>query len=110
MVSEGCRKGRCHSSSEIAGDYRLNSLTSVPRKVMEQIHLEVVSKLMKDRKVIGSSQYRFTNSKSHLTSLILFYDEVTGATDQGIFYALILLGSLKQFLMLLSPNWCVEAG
>lgn len=29
-------------------DYRLISLISVPRKVMEQIHSEVISKLMKD--------------------------------------------------------------
>lgn len=95
MVSEGCRKGRCHSSSEIAGDYGLNSLTSVPR--MEQMHLEVIFKLMKDRKVIGSSQYRFTNSKSHLRSLILFYDEVTGAMDKGRTVDFLCLDFIRAF-------------
>ena len=55
----------------------------IPGKVMEQIHSEVISKLMKDRKVIVSGQYRFTNSKSRLTSLIPFCDEVTGAMHKG---------------------------
>lgn len=50
---------------------------------MEQIHLGVISKFMKDRKVIGSSQYRYAISKSHLTSLISFYDKVTGVMHKG---------------------------
>lgn len=55
----------------------LMRLTSVPRKVMEQIHLEVISKLMKDRKGLGTVWVY-----QHLSSLIPFYNEVIGAMDK----------------------------
>lgn len=46
---------------------RMNSLTSMPRKVIEKLILENISK-----KVIESSQYGFTNAKSCHTNLIAF--------------------------------------
>ncbi|KAK4832993.1 hypothetical protein QYF61_027017 [Mycteria americana] len=39
------------------------SLTSVPKKLMEQILLEDMSKHMKCKKVIGNSPHRLTSSK-----------------------------------------------
>lgn len=50
----------------------LVSPTSVPKKGMEQITMETISKHVKDKKVIRSDQLRFMKVKSHLNSLIVF--------------------------------------
>lgn len=44
-------------------NYRLVNLTLVPRKVMEKIVLESISKCMKDNNVIGNCQHGFTNGE-----------------------------------------------
>ncbi|XP_019326436.1 PREDICTED: SH3 and multiple ankyrin repeat domains protein 3 [Aptenodytes forsteri] len=58
---------------ESVGNSRLVSLTLTPGKVMEQLTLETISKLMKDKMVIGSNQSGFVKGKSCLTKLITFY-------------------------------------
>ncbi|PKU45286.1 rna-directed dna polymerase from mobile element jockey-like [Limosa lapponica baueri] len=63
---------------EYPGNNRLISLTSIPVKVVEQFVLETISRHMKDRKVIRSSQHEFIKGTSCLTSLITFNDEVPG--------------------------------
>ncbi|GAB0177970.1 mitochondrial enolase superfamily member 1 [Grus japonensis] len=68
---------------EDPGNYRPVSLTSAPRKVMEQIILETITKHMKDTKLVGGSQRRFTKRKSCLTRLKAFYNEITTLVVDG---------------------------
>ncbi|KAK4829848.1 LOW QUALITY PROTEIN: hypothetical protein QYF61_007119 [Mycteria americana] len=53
-------------------NYRPVSLTSIPCKVMEQLILETISRHLKDKKIIRSSQHEFTKEKSCLTNPISF--------------------------------------
>ena len=64
-------------------NYEPVSLTSVPRKLMEQILLEDMSKHMKGKKVIWNSPHRLTRGKQCLTNLIAFYDKMDGSMDEG---------------------------
>jgi len=48
---------------------------------MEQKILESISKHMKDKKVIGSSQQQFMEGKTYLTDLRAFHDKMTGWVD-----------------------------
>ena len=65
------------------GNYRPVSLTSIPRKVMEQFILEVISRNVEDKKVTRSSQHGFTKGRSCLTNLIDFYHGMTGWVNEG---------------------------
>uniref|UniRef100_A0A8C3FNF4 Reverse transcriptase domain-containing protein n=1 Tax=Chrysemys picta bellii TaxID=8478 RepID=A0A8C3FNF4_CHRPI len=49
---------------------------------MEQVLKESILRHLEERKVIRNSQHRFTKSKSCLTNLIAFYDEITGSVDE----------------------------
>lgn len=51
----------------------LVGLIVIPWKVLEQITLESIPKLITDRKITGSSQHEFMKGKSSLTKLISFY-------------------------------------
>lgn len=64
----------------ISREYRPVSLVSVPRKVMEKMLLESISKHMK---VIGISQHGFTKGKSCLSNLIAAYSEMASLMDKG---------------------------
>lgn len=69
--------------NEELGKYRLISLSSIPRKEVDQIFLEAISKHTKDRKVIGSSQHGFAKGKSCLVKLIDFNNKMTSSKDKG---------------------------
>ncbi|PKU44256.1 rna-directed dna polymerase from mobile element jockey- hypothetical protein [Limosa lapponica baueri] len=68
-----------------SGNYRLVILTSITGKVMDQLILETISRYMKDKKIVMSSQHGFTKRKSCLTNLINFYDEMTGLVHDIVY-------------------------
>jgi len=49
---------------------------------MEQVMLEKISRHMRNKKVIGSSQHRFTKEKSFLTNQVTFYDELIALVNE----------------------------
>lgn len=61
---------------EAAGNYRPVNLGLIPRKVMAQLILETISRLIGNNKKI-ISQHRFTKGKSRLTNVINLCDEIT---------------------------------
>ncbi|PKU38775.1 rna-directed dna polymerase from mobile element jockey- hypothetical protein [Limosa lapponica baueri] len=82
---------------EDPGNYRLVNLTSIPRKVMEQLILDVISNHVEEKKVIGSGQHGFTKGKSCLTNLIAFYDRMTGWVDERRAVGVVYLDFSKAF-------------
>lgn len=61
---------------EAAGNYRPVNLGLIPRKVMAQLILETISRLIGNNKKI-IRQHRFTKGKSRLTNVINLCDEIT---------------------------------
>lgn len=63
-------------------NYGLVSLTAGGEKVLEQLILEMISRNVKGKKVIGSIHHGFMKGKSCLTKLIGLYNEVTSLVDE----------------------------
>lgn len=61
-------------------EYRPVTLTSIPRKVVEQLVLDAISKELEE-KVIRSSQCAFTKGRSCLTNTVAFCAVMTGWVD-----------------------------
>ena len=79
------------------GNYRPVNLTLIPVIVMEQIPLETISKHIKDKNAIGSSQQGFIKGKSYLTNLIPFYDKMPSLVDEGRAVGTVYLHLSKAF-------------
>lgn len=63
---------------EDPGNYKSDSLTLIPEKVMKQSIVETMPRYMEEKKKkIQISQHPFTKRKSRLTILISFCDEIT---------------------------------
>jgi len=59
--------------------------------------LEVINKQVEEKKVIRSSQHRFTKGKSCLTNIIAFYDGMTAWVDEGRAVDVVYLDFSKAF-------------
>lgn len=60
-----------NSTEKDSENYRPDRFTWVPSKMMEQIILKNISKLLKDKKVTGIGQHGFRKGKSCLANLII---------------------------------------
>lgn len=67
---------------EELGNLQPVSLTSILGMVMEQVILEVITKHVKETKVIRIGEHVFTKGKSCMINLIAFYDDVAGWVDE----------------------------
>lgn len=79
------------------GNYRPVNLTLIPVTVMEQIPLGIISKNIKDKNAIGSSQQRFIKVKSCLINLVAFYDKMLSSVDEGRAVGTVYLHLSKAF-------------
>ncbi|KAJ7407716.1 hypothetical protein BTVI_62360 [Pitangus sulphuratus] len=79
QISDGKKEDARNSASPLTIQPLQSPITV---KVMEQLILDVISKHVEE-KVIKSSQYGFTGGKSCLTSLIAFYEGMSGWVDEG---------------------------
>ncbi|KAK4832422.1 hypothetical protein QYF61_023101 [Mycteria americana] len=87
------KKGR----KEDPGNYRPVSLSSVLRKLMEQIILSAIIGHVEDNQGIKASQHGFRKGRSCLTNLISFYTKVTHLVDEGKAVDVVYLDFSKAF-------------
>ncbi|CAM5110903.1 unnamed protein product [Natator depressus] len=66
---------------------------------MEQVLKECILKHLEEKVVMRNSQHGFTKGKSCMTTLIAFYDEITGSVDMGKAVDVIYLDFSKAFDM-----------
>ena len=96
------------------GNYRLLSLTSIPRKMMEQLVLDTLPKPLGEKKVIRRSQHGSTKGKSCLTNLTTFSAVITGWVDGGGAVDVVCLDFSKAFdtifhtILVMKPRKCGE--
>lgn len=50
--------------------------------MIEKLILEIISRLVKDKKAIRSMQHGFIKAKSHLTNPLNFYNDLAGLVDE----------------------------
>ena len=78
-------------------NYRPVSLTSVICKLLESINRDHIMDFLIKHKLINSSQHGFLKSKSCLTNLLCFFEEITKWVDEGSPVDIIYLDFQKAF-------------
>ena len=78
-------------------NYRPVSLTSVICKLLESIIRDQIMDFLIKHKLINSSQHGFLKSKSCLTNLLWFFEEITKLGDEGSPVDIIYLDFQKAF-------------
>ena len=78
-------------------NYRPVSLTSVICKLLESIIRDHIMDFLIKNKLINSSQHGFLKSKSCLTNLLCFFEEITKWVDEGSPVDIIYLDFQKAF-------------
>jgi len=78
-------------------NYGTVSLTSVPGKIMEPFILSVLTSHVQNNQGVRSSQHGFMKSRSCLTNLISFYDQMTHLVNEGKVVGVIYLDFCKAF-------------
>ena len=78
-------------------NYRPVSLTSVIHKLLESIIRDHIMDFLIKHKLINSSQHGFLKSKSCLTNLLCFFEEITKWVDEGSPVDIIYLDFQKAF-------------
>ena len=73
------------------------SLTSVICKLLESIIRDHIMDFLIKHKLINSSQHGFLKSKSCLTNLLFFFEEITKCVDEGSPVDIIYLDFQKAF-------------
>jgi len=84
---------------EDTGNYRPVSFTSIPGKVMEQLILGVIIKLVEEKKVIRSRQHGFTKGKSCFINFLIMQvrrNEIAERSPKAIKRNLRALGRLVE--------------
>lgn len=64
------------------GNHWSVSLTFIPGKLKEHIIQDIISKQVKEKKVMRSSQHRFTRVKLYLNNQVAFYNVMTRWVDE----------------------------
>ena len=82
---------------ENSGNYRPVSLTFIPRKMMEQLILDVIIKQVEEKKVIKSSQQGFSMDESCMTNQIAFDDDMIDWVNEGRAVDVVYLDFSKAF-------------
>ncbi|CAM5114345.1 unnamed protein product [Eretmochelys imbricata] len=79
------------------GNYKPVILTSIPRKIMEQIIKQSVCSKLEDNKVISNSQHGFIKNTLCQTNLIAFFDRITSHVDREEVVIVVYLDISKAF-------------
>ena len=79
------------------GNYRPNSLTSVPCKLMEKIIRDAIVKHMTENDLFSNAQHGFITRKSCVTQLLEFLEDITQAIDNGEYVDVVYLDFCKAF-------------
>lgn len=75
-VAQRLEECKYHSYLQKEQEKGQGERTMMLGKVMEQIILEIISRYLKEKKIIESCQHGFTKWKSFLTNLIIFCNEM----------------------------------